>query len=48
MSTDREMAEPDVLAVMDALSSAGIEAWIAGGWAVDALVGEQTRRRPNP
>jgi lincosamide nucleotidyltransferase A/C/D/E len=44
MSTDREMAEGDVLAVMDSLSSAEIEAWIAGAWAVDALVGEQTRR----
>ena len=37
------MTERDVLAVMDELSDAGVDAWIAGGWAVDALVGESTR-----
>ena len=33
-------------AVIDAIATlrdAGVVAWIAGGWAVDALVGEQTR-----
>jgi lincosamide nucleotidyltransferase A/C/D/E len=33
-------------AVLDALSSlsdAGCRAWVAGGWGVDALLGEQTR-----
>jgi lincosamide nucleotidyltransferase A/C/D/E len=29
--------------VMKALRDAGVTAWIAGGWGVDALVGEQTR-----
>jgi lincosamide nucleotidyltransferase A/C/D/E len=29
--------------VMDALESRQVRAWVAGGWGVDALVGEQTR-----
>jgi lincosamide nucleotidyltransferase A/C/D/E len=33
----------DVLAVLDLLAAAGVEAWIDGGWGVDALVGEATR-----
>jgi lincosamide nucleotidyltransferase A/C/D/E len=33
----------DVLRVLDLLDAAGIEAWLDGGWAVDALLGEQTR-----
>lgn len=37
------MTESDVLAAMDALIRGGIDVWIAGGWAVDALVGESTR-----
>ena len=33
----------DVLRVLDLLGDAGIDAWLDGGWAVDALLGEQTR-----
>jgi lincosamide nucleotidyltransferase A/C/D/E len=33
----------DVLAVLDLLARAGVEAWVDGGWGVDALVGERTR-----
>jgi lincosamide nucleotidyltransferase A/C/D/E len=33
----------DVIEILDALTSAGIEAWLDGGWGVDALLGEQTR-----
>jgi lincosamide nucleotidyltransferase A/C/D/E len=33
----------DVLAVLDLLAAAGVEAWVDGGWGVDALVGERTR-----
>ena len=32
---------PEVLAAFEA---AGVRAWLAGGWGVDALLGEQTRR----
>ena len=34
-----------MLEVLGALSSAGIRAWLMGGWAIDALVGRQ--RRPH-
>jgi len=37
------MNAPDVLAVLDALAAAGVRAWVAGGWGIDALVGEATR-----
>jgi lincosamide nucleotidyltransferase A/C/D/E len=33
----------DVLAVLDLLAGAGVEAWVDGGWGVDALLGERTR-----
>jgi len=33
----------DVLAVLDLLAAAGVEAWVDGGWGVDALVGEASR-----
>jgi len=33
----------DVLRVIDLLASEGIDVWVDGGWAVDALLGEQTR-----
>jgi lincosamide nucleotidyltransferase A/C/D/E len=33
----------DVIEILDALASAGIDAWLDGGWGVDALLGEQTR-----
>jgi lincosamide nucleotidyltransferase A/C/D/E len=32
-----------VLGLLDLLEGAGIRAWVAGGWAVDAVVGRQTR-----
>jgi lincosamide nucleotidyltransferase A/C/D/E len=34
----------DVLAVLDAFEDAGVTAWLAGGWGVDALLGDQSRR----
>ncbi|MBA2718393.1 MAG: amino acid transporter [Chloroflexi bacterium] len=37
------MPAGEVLAIIDALGNRQVAAWIAGGWAVDALVGEQTR-----
>lgn len=33
----------DVHHVLDLLAAAGIDAWVDGGWAVDALLGAQTR-----
>ena len=33
-----------VLALLDLLDAAGVTAWVAGGWGVDALAGRQTRR----
>lgn len=33
-----------VLAILDLLSAAGVQTWVAGGWGVDALLGRQTRR----
>ncbi len=33
----------DVVQVLDALAAAGVHAWLDGGWAVDALLAEQTR-----
>jgi lincosamide nucleotidyltransferase A/C/D/E len=33
----------DVIEVLDALDAAGVDAWLDGGWAVDAALGEQTR-----
>jgi lincosamide nucleotidyltransferase A/C/D/E len=40
----REMTRPDVLAFLDLTDDLGIAVWLDGGWAVDALLGEQTRR----
>ena len=37
----------DVLEIVDALGSAGVRIWVAGGWGVDALLGEQTRKHPD-
>lgn len=37
------MTEDDVTMVLDRLDGGGIDAWLDGGWAVDALLGEQTR-----
>jgi lincosamide nucleotidyltransferase A/C/D/E len=33
----------DVIDILDSLGAAGIDAWLDGGWAVDAVVGEQSR-----
>ncbi len=33
----------DVLRVLDLLSAAGVTAWVDGGWAVDGLLGAETR-----
>jgi lincosamide nucleotidyltransferase A/C/D/E len=32
-----------VLEILDALERAGVDAWVDGGWGVDALLGRQTR-----
>jgi lincosamide nucleotidyltransferase A/C/D/E len=37
------MTADDVIAVVESLGAAGIRVWLDGGWAVDALLGEQTR-----
>lgn len=37
------MGPEDVLEVLDCLTSAGVAAWVDGGWGVDALLEEQTR-----
>ena len=37
------MTADQALAVLDVLASAGVEAWVDGGWGIDALVGAQTR-----
>ena len=37
------MEQDEVHAVLDALGTAGIPTWVAGGWGVDALAGRQTR-----
>ena len=39
-----EMRAVDVVQVLDELDGAGVSAWLAGGWGVDALLGRQTRR----
>lgn len=37
------MTIDDVAGILDRLEEGGIEAWLDGGWGVDALLGEQTR-----
>ena len=37
------MTAEDVIEVLDRLDVISVEAWVDGGWAVDALLGEQTR-----
>jgi lincosamide nucleotidyltransferase A/C/D/E len=39
-----EMPPELVPPVLEALESAGVRAWAVGGWGIDALLGEQTRR----
>ncbi|MDP8905292.1 MAG: aminoglycoside nucleotidyltransferase [Chloroflexota bacterium] len=38
------MTADDVWSVLDLLDSAGVRVWVDGGWAVDACLGQQTRR----
>jgi lincosamide nucleotidyltransferase A/C/D/E len=38
------MPGSQVLALLDLVEAAGVRAWVAGGWGVDALAGRQTRR----
>jgi lincosamide nucleotidyltransferase A/C/D/E len=44
MTVEASMPSKDVIALYDLLEREGIQIWIDGGWAVDALLGEQTRR----
>ena len=37
------MHAADVVEVIDALESDGVDVWVYGGWGIDALLGEQTR-----
>jgi lincosamide nucleotidyltransferase A/C/D/E len=39
----RSMSADDVLSIVDLCEKHGINIWVDGGWAVDALLGEQTR-----
>jgi lincosamide nucleotidyltransferase A/C/D/E len=43
MSGRHTMRAASALGLLDALRQVGVEACVGGGWAVDALVGEQTR-----
>ncbi|MFJ2259200.1 nucleotidyltransferase domain-containing protein [Streptomyces sp. NPDC087844] len=38
------MTADDVLSVLAVLREAAVDVWVGGGWGVDALVGERTRR----
>ena len=38
-----EMTAEDVLQILTLLDANSVEAWLEGGWNVDALLGEQTR-----
>ncbi|MFF3705434.1 nucleotidyltransferase domain-containing protein [Streptomyces phaeochromogenes] len=38
------MTADDVLSVLALLRTAEVEVWVGGGWGIDTLVGEQTRR----
>ncbi|HVA02347.1 MAG TPA: hypothetical protein VMU64_01260 [Acidimicrobiales bacterium] len=40
----RETRWANVLIIADALETAGVPYWLAGGWGVDALIAKQTRR----
>jgi lincosamide nucleotidyltransferase A/C/D/E len=39
----KRMTESDVLTVMGSLARGGVDAWVGGGWGIDAVVGETTR-----
>ena len=38
------MSAPMVLKILELLAAADVEAWVAGGWGIDALAGRETRR----
>ena len=38
------MRGSDVVDIVNVLQRAGVDVWLDGGWAVDALVGKQTRQ----
>src|SRR5215471_17165369 len=38
------MSSGQVLAVLSELEAAGVDAWLDGGWGIDALLGCQTRQ----
>jgi lincosamide nucleotidyltransferase A/C/D/E len=44
MTTELEMTAPALVELLRLFESAGISVWLDGGWGVDALLGEQTRR----
>ena len=44
MGASPEMTADDVLGFLRLTKSLGVDIWIDGGWAVDACLGEQTRR----
>ena len=39
------METADVLRVVGILAEVGVECWLDGGWAVDALVGRQESKK---
>ena len=41
---EKVMTGSDVIEIVVALQQAGVNVWLDGGWAVDALVGKQTRQ----
>src|SRR4051812_37000005 len=43
-TTFAQMTEDEVLEVLDELAGAGVQAWLVGGWGVDALLQRRTRR----
>lgn len=42
------MIVTDVLEIVTSLEQAGIDVWLDGGWATDALVRKQTRKHEDP
>lgn len=43
MATARHMPDVDAVALLTLIERQGIAVWLDGGWAMDALLGEQTR-----
>lgn len=44
MTTELEMTATDLVELLRLFESAGVAVWLDGGWGVDALLGEQTRK----